>query len=258
MNKEYSTLLSQAEIERNKIHADRIMLNEKEASVEKALFKIHQTEEQAAKYKQELDDAVARIAELTKAREECQYQIKDLQLQLLTQKSSTSLEFEITSLKRQLLAAEKSAEQRQQEHEALMKGLMMPQDNIHQELKIAKENELKWKSKCQDLVIKLDMEFAQNDDLTKQFNMERLKNKELEREIADMKLVLHFSQSGINNLLALTTQRATNSLNFSNEFVNSNTSAQDDNQRFHHRYEKITNYRPVIRFNLGFTKNSTS
>ena len=98
---------------------------------------------------------------------------------------------------RQLAAAETAAQQRQYDYEGLVKGLMTPQDGIHKELKTAKENELKWKTQCQQLVTKLDLEFVSSEGLSRKWNQERLRNKELESELSDLRLVLHQSQSAL-------------------------------------------------------------
>jgi hypothetical protein len=195
LNKEYSSMLSSVEIEKTKLDADRMMLNERQAAVEKMLAKIHETEAESARYRLEVQDLNQRLEEVNKQKEEISLQSKEYQLQLLTQKGSANLEFEISSLKRQLAAAEKSAEQRQVEYENMIKSMMNPLDDVQKELQKARESEVKWKSQCQDLVLKLDAEYAYTDELSKRLNQEKLKNKELERDLADLRLLLHQSQS---------------------------------------------------------------
>jgi myosin heavy subunit len=197
LNKEYSSMLSSVEIEKTKLDAERMMLNERQAAVEKMLAKIHETEAESARYRLEVQDLQQRLEELNKQKEEISLQSKEYQLQLLTQKGSANLEFEISSLKRQLAAAEKSAEQRQVEYENMIKSMMNPLDDVQKELQKARESEVKWKSQCQDLVLKLDAEYAYTDELSKRLNQEKLKNRELEREIADLRLLFHQTQSAL-------------------------------------------------------------
>ncbi|KAJ3342312.1 hypothetical protein HDU91_000560, partial [Kappamyces sp. JEL0680] len=197
LTKEYSSLLSTVEIERTKLQGERLVLNEKEALVERMLAGASKTEEEAAKAKMELQDALTRLEETTKSRDNILSQMNELQLQVLTQKGGASLEFEITSLKRQLVSAEKAAEQRQQDYEILIKSITAPKDESVEELAESRQNELRWKQKCQELVTKLENEFANSDELGRQLDRERLRNKELERELADTRLLLHQSQTAL-------------------------------------------------------------
>lgn len=197
LNKEYSSLLSSVEIEKTKIHGDKMILQEKESTVERMLSGLKRTEADADRYKQELGESHSRIDDLTRGRDSLLGQINELQLQTLTQKGSTSLEFEISSLKKQLHSAEVATDQRQQDYEVLIKSLAGPKEGIHEELTNARQNELKWKQKCQDLVAKLDNEFSTTDELSRRWERERLRNKELERELADSRLLLHQAQSAM-------------------------------------------------------------
>ncbi|KAJ3268859.1 oxidative DNA demethylase [Terramyces sp. JEL0728] len=205
LTKEYSTLLSTVEVERAKLKGEQLMVDQKEATVDKMLSKIHKTEQDLSETKIELQDVLARLDEAKKAKEDALYQVKDLQLQLLTSKGSISLEFEITSLKKQLLEAERKADVRQQENESLVKGLMTPKTDHAQDLRLARDNEAKWKTQCKDLVEKLDNEMSQNELLNQKLEQEILKNKELSREVADMKVLLHQSQAAFS----MAQQRAT-------------------------------------------------
>ncbi len=100
LNKEFASMLNSVEVEKTKLLGDRQILQEKEHAVEKGLAGIRKIEEEALKYKVELTDAHSRIDDLTRGRDSLLAQVNDLQLQLLTHKGSSSLEFEITSLKK--------------------------------------------------------------------------------------------------------------------------------------------------------------
>jgi maltodextrin utilization protein YvdJ len=93
-------MLSQVEIERTKLEGEKLIVHEKELAVQKMLATIQETEERAAAYKLELQDAQSRLEDANRARNDAIFKAKDLELQLLTQKSVASVEFEITALKR--------------------------------------------------------------------------------------------------------------------------------------------------------------
>jgi hypothetical protein len=76
------------------------MINQKADVVEKMLANVSKVEEQSAQYKIELVDLTERLAEMTRIRDETIVQNRELQLKLLTQQSSSSLEFELASLKK--------------------------------------------------------------------------------------------------------------------------------------------------------------
>lgn len=100
---------------------DRMLLNEKESTIQKMLLKVEKTEEKSLSLEASLEDAMKLIETLKKERDEAIFKTKDLQLRITTNESATNLEFEISSLKqyscffnlRQLLEAEKNAEKRQ-------------------------------------------------------------------------------------------------------------------------------------------------
>jgi predicted nucleic acid-binding Zn-ribbon protein len=56
------------------------------------------------------------------------------------------------------LEQEKTANQRQKEHESLVQRLMNPKEDSQTEMQKAIQSEQKWKAQCQELVEKLDAE----------------------------------------------------------------------------------------------------
>ena len=102
----------------------------------------------------------------------------------------------------------------------------------------ARQNELKWKQKCQDLVSKLELEYVASDELSQKYDRERLKNKELERELADTRLLLHQSQS------ALKMANSNSTVDFGSYTGNNNTKAESYNEPgydpLYDRYLKIS------------------
>jgi hypothetical protein len=100
LNKEYSNMLSTVQIEKTKLHGDRMILQEKEAAAEKIIAGLGQSEKDALRYRQELNNALSKIDEMSRVKESMLGQINELQLQVLTKKGTLSLEFEITSLKK--------------------------------------------------------------------------------------------------------------------------------------------------------------
>lgn len=57
-----------------------------------------------------------------------------------------------------MLEQEKTANQRQKEHESLVQRLMNPKVDSQTEMQKAIQSEQKWKAQCQELVEKLDAE----------------------------------------------------------------------------------------------------
>ena len=100
LNKEFSTRSIAIEVEKTRLEGDRLVLNEKSAMVEKMLASSQQTEAERERLKLECRDLQAKIQELVRERDDAALQCKEIQLKFLTQQSSTSLEFELTSLKR--------------------------------------------------------------------------------------------------------------------------------------------------------------
>ena len=94
---------------------------------------------------------------LTRLEKEIQHLSKELDSQILknkeqsllihTQNTSNNLEFELASLKRQLLESEQTAERRQTDYQDLLKSLLPEQKSSSY-----------WQKECQDLVMKLDYE----------------------------------------------------------------------------------------------------
>jgi chromosome segregation ATPase len=74
---------------------------------------------------------------------------------------------------------------------------MTPKDDLREQLANSRAAETKWQRECLDLVQKLDFELSRSDDLSANLEANQLKVKELERELADLRLLLHQSQSGM-------------------------------------------------------------
>lgn len=100
LNKEYSTLFSTVEVEKTKIAGERMLLDEKRSSLDKMLANAGKVEQEVERLRVEVSDTVGRLGEAVRTRDTLLTQVNELQLQVLTQKGSSTLEFEISSLKR--------------------------------------------------------------------------------------------------------------------------------------------------------------
>lgn len=61
---------------------------------------------------------------------------------------------------RQLASTEQAAAQRQQEYETMINSLSANRVGSDADVIVAKQNEMKWKQKCQELIGKLDNEVS--------------------------------------------------------------------------------------------------
>ncbi|KAL2914798.1 hypothetical protein HK105_205729 [Polyrhizophydium stewartii] len=208
LNKEYSAMLSNVEIERAKIDAERMLLKEKNAAVERMHAIAIAAEEERETLKRDLKETRAQLELVSREKDDAVFQSKELQLQILTHQGSTALEFEISSLKKQLVEAERMAEKRQEEYQALLKSFMTPKDDLREELGKARAMEAKWQRECQQLVMKLDHELNRTDELQRRLDDEVLKSRELQRELADTRLLLHQAQSVYSRLSSRYVDRA--------------------------------------------------
>lgn len=209
LNKEYSGMLSAVEIEKSKLEAERMVLKEKSIAVEKMHASIRQIDQERDALQTSLKEVTLRLEETTHLKEDAQLKVKELELEVLTQRGSSAVEFEISSLKKQLIEAERMAEKRQEEYQTLLKSLVVPQDDLRNELNKSRLLEAKWHRECQQLVVKLDLELNRTDELQQRLDDEVLRNKELHRELADTRLLLHQAQLALTNEL---TSHANNNL----------------------------------------------
>lgn len=100
LNKQYASLMSNVEIEKTKIQGERLVLEEKSSTLQRLIENAGKSDREAARLREELNAALIKVDEVTRTRDSLAAQTNELQLQVLTQKGSTTLEFEITSLKR--------------------------------------------------------------------------------------------------------------------------------------------------------------
>ncbi|TPX36733.1 hypothetical protein SmJEL517_g01163 [Synchytrium microbalum] len=203
LNREHATILSNVEVEKTKLEAERALLSERARQVEQAAQQVSNVQSEVEELQASLRAARTRLAEERKERENAGVLLRELQMQVQNQKSSTALEYEIQSLKRQLLESEKTAEKRQEEYQSLLKSLMAPKHELETELARARKAEGRWQRECQQLVGKLDLELTRNEEIHRKYEDEVLRVKELQREVADLRLLLHQAQSALTNEVGL-------------------------------------------------------
>jgi hypothetical protein len=176
LNKEHSNMISTVQVEKAKLEGEKMLLDERKTTLEKMIASASKLEQEVERLRNELSDTVGRLGEAVRTRDTLLTQVNELQLQVLTQKGSSTLEFEISSLKRfvwkrirsliiicrQLASTEKAAAQRQQEYEAMIHSLSTNKSGTDSDIITAKQNEMKWRQKCQELVAKLDNEVFEN------------------------------------------------------------------------------------------------
>ena len=135
-----------------------MLLREKEIAMNKMSLQIQRLELAAERNQSEKDVLLEKMEELKKSRDEATLKCKELEVQVLSQKTSIAVEYELESLKRQLKEAQKASEKRQEEHEVFLNKITGPQSQLKMELDIATINIAKWKQKCGELVNRLEAE----------------------------------------------------------------------------------------------------
>ncbi|KAI9206594.1 uncharacterized protein BJ171DRAFT_15187 [Polychytrium aggregatum] len=194
LNQEHAEQLSSVKIEKTKIEAEWEILKERQKAVDYIMKQVTASQEELDGLRESYKQAKQDLAETAKARDEYIVKCKDLELRVSSFENSTALEFELQSLKKQLLEAELTAQRRQEEYQALLKTFMLPKEDEQKELAKIKKSERKWQRECQQLIVRLDQEMSQNEELQRQLDDEILKGRELRREIASLKLKLHTSE----------------------------------------------------------------
>ncbi|KAJ1557596.1 hypothetical protein HK096_006355, partial [Nowakowskiella sp. JEL0078] len=175
------------------------MLAERSKSVEATLAQAKALQKDSETLRESLQAAKEEVETLRRERDEANANAKELRLQVLAQRSNTAVEFEIQSLKKQLVESEKMNEKRQGDYQILLKSFATPNEDTKRELVRVRKLEAKWQRECQKLVLKLDMELSRSEELERKLQDETLKCKELKREVSDLRLVLHQTQIALNN-----------------------------------------------------------
>ncbi len=147
LDKDYSNRLIQVEVERTKLDGDKQMLHERNMYAEKLMAQAANIESKSTQQLEKIHQLEKEIQHLSKELDSQILKNKEQSLLIHTQNTSNNLEFELASLKRQLLESEQTAERRQTDYQDLLKSLLPEQKSSSY-----------WQKECQDLVMKLDYE----------------------------------------------------------------------------------------------------
>ncbi|KAJ3100297.1 oxidative DNA demethylase [Physocladia obscura] len=191
LNKEHQGLLSNVEVEKARLASEKAILVERTKIAERMMQEINDNQTEMNNLHEQAKNLKLMLSNSNRERDEALFLTRDLKLQLSSQSSGAALEFEIQSLKTQLFEAERMNEKRQEEYQSLLKNMMTPQHDIQKELSKLRRSESKWQRECQDLVAKLDLELNRNEEIQRKYEDEVLKNKELKRDVSELKLILH-------------------------------------------------------------------
>ncbi|OUM59033.1 hypothetical protein PIROE2DRAFT_64027 [Piromyces sp. E2] len=116
---------------------------------------------------------------------------RNLQIQLQSTNNTKTFEDEIKSLKNKLIESQNQNEKRQLEYQEIIKTMInQSQKDINKNKK-----QIQWKQECEELIQKLNNEITHSEELKKICDEKTLRIKELERENADLSLLLHQTQS---------------------------------------------------------------
>ncbi|KAI9017602.1 hypothetical protein BC832DRAFT_618137 [Gaertneriomyces semiglobifer] len=179
LSHEYSTLIKNLESERVRLDDRELQLvNEREDMSREREYWGGKEEE----YMKQIED-------LTRALEDTREQYFKRHTntdKTANMKPSKELEFEISSLKKQLLLNE-------QKVASYAKSL--PTDLVLKLQKCEKRCE-KWKNECQDLVTRLDAEIERSETLLRQLDDKEIYIRELKRTVAGLKVLIYESRVG--------------------------------------------------------------
>ncbi|KAJ3330547.1 oxidative DNA demethylase [Blyttiomyces sp. JEL0837] len=198
LNREHANVLSNAEVEKAKVETERAILQERQRAVDQMMEQVRSSQTEMEDLKHQNKKLKEQLDITQKEKEEALFLLKDLKFQTTSQNSAATLEFEIHSLKLQLVEAEKMAEKRQEEYQTLLRDLMNPKNDVQKEMAKLRKSESKWQRECQELVAKLDLELSRNEELQRKYEDEVLKTRELRREIADLHVDVHRLRAGLD------------------------------------------------------------
>ncbi|KAJ3237441.1 oxidative DNA demethylase [Chytriomyces hyalinus] len=196
LNREHSELVSNVQVEKAKIESEKAILVERSRVAERMLAQVEESHSEMEDLRNQLKTLRTLLHEANREKEDAIFKARDLKLQVSSQSSAAAVEFEIHSLKTQLLEAEKMGAKRQEEYQSLLKSFMAPQNDLQKENAKLRKSESKWQRECQELVAKLDLELNRNETLERQLENEVLRNKELKRDLAEARILLHRLQAG--------------------------------------------------------------
>ncbi|KAI9146276.1 hypothetical protein BKA69DRAFT_8220 [Paraphysoderma sedebokerense] len=186
---EHADLISNLRIQQAKIEADRQNMKSQTLTYETAIAKYETVQA-------ELESTKSQIRQKDQEIERLRRDIERIRTEKISS-TTESLENEIHILKNQLIESQKSHEKRHEEYQAVIGKLMAPTTDLQDELRKARKSAAKWQRECQGLIIRLDVENARNDELNRRYDEEVVNNKALQREIADLRLLLHQSQMAL-------------------------------------------------------------
>ncbi|KAJ3397211.1 hypothetical protein HDU92_000091 [Lobulomyces angularis] len=199
INLQHAKLLSSIEIDRNKIENEKILISERQKMAEQLLNQVRSSIEEVEVLRNENKRIKSDYISLEKDYEVSKDTIRDLELKVNIQYSSTGLEFELQSLKKQLFNS-------QDENQKLIKSFFSNRQSdkdvtdlenqlaqAKNEMQKIKKSETRWQKECQQLVYKFDLEMSRNEDLQKSYEESLLKCKELKRDNAELKMLLQKS-----------------------------------------------------------------
>ncbi|KAJ3284408.1 oxidative DNA demethylase [Rhizoclosmatium sp. JEL0117] len=195
MERDHAEAVASVRVEKAKIDAEKAILSERTKILQRQLQEVNEAQTEMQDLRDQVKSLRNLLRDAQRERDDALFLTRDLKLQVNSQTTGSALEFEIHSLKTQLLEAEQISARRQDEYQNLLKSFMAPQNELQKEVNKLRKSESRWQRECQDLVAKLDLELNRNEELQQKLEEEILKNKELKRDISEFKLLLHRIQT---------------------------------------------------------------
>ncbi|KAJ3107830.1 oxidative DNA demethylase [Phlyctochytrium planicorne] len=207
LNKEHAGIIQSAQVERAKVEstieyviyqadlflsAEKLVLEEKTKAVEQMLAQVKESQSELEELRSSLKQTKLQLEEASRERDDAIHETKELRLMVSFVIGESPL-----NCSRQLVDAEKMAVKRQEDYQSLLKSLMGPKEEAQKELVKARKGEQKWQRQCSELVAKLDAEMNRADEFQRKYDDEVIRNKELLREISDLRNVLHQTRTAM-------------------------------------------------------------
>lgn len=206
-DREHSSMVEHVREERVKLEMERVILKERMEKYEYLKDQLKQSQQELALSKEANAKSQSEVMALKHEVEVLRTTYNDIKashnaLQLQATASHSTLEVEMNAIKKKLADAEKHLEERTQQKQELSDRAKKLGDDVHKYKKIA----LKWQKEGQQLEIRQDGLINLNEELTRRLDDEVIRNKELMKEISDLRMLLHHSRAALANGLTVAEQ----------------------------------------------------
>ncbi|ORX87053.1 hypothetical protein BCR32DRAFT_289590 [Anaeromyces robustus] len=189
----FNNKLKELDMERKKLMYNQQELNSKMKKINIIENKNKEIKNEFDKLKNKYQNLIVECNYIKNKSNNMAIENKNLQIQLQSTNNTKTFEDEIKSLKNKLIESQNLNEKRQLEYQEIIKTMInQSQKDINKNKK-----QIQWKQECEELIQKLNNEINHSEELKKLLDDKTLRIKELERENADLTLLLHQTQTAL-------------------------------------------------------------